>query len=275
LEHEVRNGIEFARPDGAALTGDLYVPTGAAKSPVVVSVHGGGWQLGNAAMHAHWGRYLAERGIALFAINYRLASEGRKAYPEAVHDVRAAVQFVRRRGSSLKLDPERIALFGDSAGAHLAALVALAGDKAPFAAAGEGISTRVKAVVGVYGVYDLAAQWQHDLLDRPFDSICQKFLGAPLIDDRRAYFEASPLSYVTRDANQTAFLLAWGTEDDVVDRATQSDAFLRALKQAGFFARPVIVQGAPHYWNAEPIEEPGSRSGFLAPRLLRFLQEKL
>jgi dipeptidyl aminopeptidase/acylaminoacyl peptidase len=153
--------------------------------------------------------------------------------------------------------------------------VALAGDKPPFASGGDSTPTRVKAVVGIYGVYDLAAQWQHDLAERPYDNIAQKFLGAQLVDDRRLYFDASPLSWVTRDVNRTAFMLAWGTEDDIVDRATQSETFLRALKQAGFFARPVIVQGAPHFWTAEPLDEPGSRSGFVAPRILRFLQEKL
>jgi acetyl esterase/lipase len=273
MAHEAKKGIEFSRPGGVSLTGDLYVPSGASKAPVVVSVHGGGWQQGVSGMHAHWGKYLADNGIALFTINYRLAAEGRKAYPEAVHDVRAAVQFVRARAAELKLDPERVALFGDSAGAHLASLVALAGDKPPFR--DEKGSTRVKAVVGVYGVYDVAGQWNHDLADRPLDNIATKFLGVPLIEDRRTYFEASPLSWVTKDMNQTAFLLAWGTEDDIVDRATQSEAFLKALKQAGFFARPVIVQGAPHFWNSEPLDEVGSRSGFLAPRMLRFLQEKL
>src|SRR6185295_7474361 len=168
-------------------------------------------------------------GIALFSINYRLSTTERKTYPEAVHDVRAAVQFVRAKAAEYKLDPDRVALFGDSAGAHLSSLVALAGDKAPFR--DEKGSTRVKAVVGVYGVYDLAAQWNHDLVARPTDNIAAKFLGVPLTDDRRLYFEASPLSWVTRDANQTAFLLAWGTEDDIVDRATQSETFLRALKQ--------------------------------------------
>ncbi len=274
MEHEVKSGLEFARPGGAPLTGDLYLPSGSTRAPVVVSAHGGGWCLGNSAMHAHWGRYLAEHGIALFPINYRLVAEGRKAYPEAVHDVRSAVQYLRSQAQALNIDPERIALFGDSAGAHLAALVALAGDKPPFGSRGE-TSTRVKAVVGVYGVYDLAAQWEHDLLVRPSDNISERFLGAPLFDDRRLYFEASPLSWVTRDASQTAFLLSWGTEDDIVDRKTQSEAFLRALKQAGFFARSVILQGAPHFWNAEPLDEVGSRSGFLAPRMLRFLQEKL
>ena len=65
------------------------------------------------------------------------------------------------------------------------------------------------------------------------------------------------------------------TEDDLVDRRTQTDAFLMRLKQANFFVRTCIVQGAPHYWLSDPIEEPRSYSGFLAPRLVRFLKERL
>ena len=70
-------------------------------------------------------------------------------------------------------------------------------------------------------------------------------------------------------------LLATGTEDDLVNRETHTGALLLALKLAGFFVRPCIVQGAPHYWMNDPIEEPDSYSGFLAPRLMRFLAEKL
>jgi dipeptidyl aminopeptidase/acylaminoacyl peptidase len=133
----------------------------------------------------------------------------------------------------------------------------------------------VKVCVGIYGVYDMTAQWHHDLAHRPFDNITQKFLGAALVENRRLFFEASPLSYATRDSNQTSFLLAWGKEDDIVDRQTQSEAFLLALKQAGFFVRSVILPGAPHFWVTDPIEEAGSFSGFLAPRLIRFLQARL
>jgi hypothetical protein len=50
---------------------------------------------------------------------------------------------------------------------------------------------------------------------------------------------------------------------------------LLALKQAGFFARTAVVPGAPHYWLSDPIDEPGGFSGFLAPRLVRFLAERL
>ena len=275
-----QSGVTFATHDGVALLGDLYLPEGAGPHPAVIAVHGGGWQQGTRAGYRHWGPYLATRGIALFAVDYRLAKPNQKSFPEAVHDIRAAVQYLRGSAATLKLDPKRIALMGDSAGAHLAALVALAGDAPLFAGAYREDefakeSTRVKAVIGLYGVYDLAAQWQHDLVARPRDQITEKFLGAAPIDNRRIYFDASPISYATRDNNQTAFLIAYGTEDDVVDVATQSAVFLTALKQAGIFARTSIIEGAPHFWGGDPIEEPESFSGFFAPRLMRFLAERL
>jgi len=253
---KVQRDIEY----GAGLRGDLYLPKAAGKHASLVAVQGGGWQVGDKDFYQHWGPYLAQRGYVVFAINYRLMRDGTKMYPEAVQDVRAAVRFLHEKEP---IDPQRIGLIGDSAGAHLAALVALAGD------------ARVKAFVGVYGVYDLAAQWEQDLIRRPLDNITQKFLGASLVQNRKLYFEASPLSYATLDRNQTACLLACGTEDDIVDRRTQTDAFMRALKQAGFYVRPAILPGAPHFWMADPLDEPGSFAGMLAPQLTRFLRQRL
>lgn len=275
-----KSGITYATHDGTALLGDLYLPEGNGPFPAVIAVHGGGWQQGTRESYRHWGPYLATAGYAFFSVDYRLCKPGQKSYPEAVHDIRAAVQFLRFSAADLKIDPKRIGLMGDSAGAQLAALVALAGDAPLFAGAYRDDafareSARVKAVVGLYGVYDMAAQWQHDLVARPRDQITEKFLGAAPIDDRRIYFDASPLSYVTRDNNQTAFLLSYGTADDTVDPETQSIAFVTALKQAGAYVRTCMVQAAPHFWGSEPLEEPGSFSGFLAPRLKRFLGERL
>jgi hypothetical protein len=95
------------------------------------------------------------------------------------------------------------------------------------------------------------------------------------MDDPRRYFDASPINYATFANNQIGVFLSVGTEDDLVNRRAQTDAFLLKLKQANFFVRTCIVQGAPHYWLNDPIEEPGSYCGFLAPRLMRFLQERL
>ena len=134
------------------------------------------------------------------------------------------------------------------------------------------VPVNVKAVVGFYGVYDLLAQWQHDVPVRPRDNICEKFLGAGPHTDRKVFFEASPISYATVDKNATRFMLVYGTDDDVVDATTQSAAFLVALKQAGFFVRTVVIPGAGHYFLNEPVDET-SHNGVAAPRVLRFLKE--
>jgi acetyl esterase/lipase len=268
--------IAFAGGDGAQLLGDLYRPDGVDNPPVLVAVHGGGWQVGNRKFYAYWGPYLARHGIAVFAVEYRLTKPGAKAYPDAVRDVRAAVGFVRTNAGQFRLDPERIGLIGDSAGAHLSALVALAGNEPQFdpgsdvgAAVGR---VAVKAVVGFYGVYDMAAQWRHDLPVRPRDNITEKFLGAALYADRRIYFESSPISYATVDKNATRFLLIHGTNDDVVDAESQSQAFVVALKQAGFFVRTVVIPGAGHFFVTDPVDDT-SYGGVAGPRVVRFLKE--
>ena len=133
----------------------------------------------------------------------------------------------------------------------------------------------MKVFAGVYGVYDVAEMWQTYNPQSPKQNNIEWFLGASLADNRKLYFDASPISYAVSANNKIAVHLSVGTEDDLVDRAAHTDAFVLALKQAGFFVRTTILQGAPHYFGGDPIEEPNSFSGFLAPRLLRFLQERL
>ncbi len=268
--------ITFAEHEGVQLLADLYRPAGLHNSPVLVALHGGGWQVGDRKFYRHWGDYLAKHGYAVFSIEYRLMKPGLKVWPGIVGDCKAAVQFVRSNAAEFEIDPGRIALIGDSAGAHLAALTALAGDEPPFC----GLypkdryaetPAKVAAVIGFYGVYDMLAQWEHDLVSRPRDPITEKLLGGPPMASRKVFFEASPLSYATLDKNSTRFLLIYGREDDIVDTVSQSERFLTALKQAGFFARTIVVPGAGHFWASDPIEEPGSFGAFVAPKLLRFL----
>lgn len=281
-QHEVETeaDIVFAEHDGVKLLGDLYLPKGLRPAPVLVGVHGGGWQLGDRKFYRYWAQYLAKHGYAVFAIEYRLMKPGVKTWPGAVCDTKAAVQFVRGEAANLGLDPGRIGLIGDSAGAHLSALVALAGEEPLFASHYRGdrhasTPAKVNAVVGFYGVYDMVAQWEHDQITRPRDPIVEKLLGCPPMVSRKTFFEASPLSYATVDKNSTRFLLIYGREDDIVDPATQSEKFLTALKQAGFFARTIVVPGAGHFWSVDPVEEPGSFGAYVGPRLLRFLDGAL
>jgi acetyl esterase/lipase len=277
---EARAGVTYATHDGVALLGDLYLPPGAGPFPALVAAHGGGWQAGARSAFQFWGPYLASRGYVLFAISYRLAKKGQKMFPQAVTDVLAAVQFVRGGAKEIKVDPERIGLFGASAGAHLVSLAALGGGSAVFKNAypndaHAAVSSKAKALIGVYGIYDLVEMWQRYQLQSPRDNNIENFMGCAPMDDPQRYFDASPINYATFANNQIGVFLSVGTEDDLVNRRAQTDAFLLRLKQANFFVRPCIVHGAPHYWLNDPIEEPGSYSGFLAPRLLRFLQERL
>jgi acetyl esterase/lipase len=277
---ELRSALTYATHDGVELQGDFYLPKTRGSVPALVAVPGGGWQQGVRSAFQHCGPHLAAHGYAVFAISYRFAKKGHKAFPQAVQDVIAAVQFVRGSAAAFGIDPGRIAFIGASAGAHLAALAAL-GRRSPIFADGypgdahAAVDSAVKALIGVYGVYDLAAMWEAYRVASPLDNNIENFLGAALPENRQLYFDASPISYATYANNKTAVLLAYGTEDDLVDRRPHSQAFLKALKQAGFFARSCVVQGAGHYWLSDPLDETGSYTGFFMPRLTRFLAEKL
>src|SRR3984885_13033634 len=150
-EYEMVNHADlvFAEHDGTKLVGDLYLPKGRSKAPVLVAVHGGGWQIGSKSFYRYWGLFFARAGYAVFAIDYRLGKAG--TYPAAAYDVKAAIQFVRAKASDFDLDPNRIGLIGDSAGAHLTSPMAAAAD--PFNAAylddtNAAAAADVKAVVG-------------------------------------------------------------------------------------------------------------------------------
>lgn len=277
----VEASVVYAVHDGQELKGTLYRPVGEGPHPAIVALHGGGWRMASPSVYQYLAPWLAARGYVVFAPVYRSAKVGQPSCPQAAHDVRAAVQFVKGAQARTGADPDRVALMGESAGGHLAALVALAGEEPLYrdtAPKGphEALSSSVKAVIPIYGVFDLVAQWKHDLVTRLGEqNIVELFLGTNPSKDRRACFEASPLSWCIERLNKPAFLVAWGTQDDIVDPATQSVAFVEALKQAGVWTRTVIVEGAPHYWAGDPLDEEGSHAAFLAPRLLRFLKARL
>src|SRR5258708_13217089 len=154
---ETRKGVEYATHDGAKLAADLYPPKAAGPHPVIVAIHGGGWQIGGPFGYQYWGPYLASRGYAVFAISYRLSKPGQKTFPEALHDVRAAIQFLKGRAAELRVNPERIAVMADSAAGHPAPLVAPSAPHPTFAGAYKSdpysaMSTKVKVAIPIYGV---------------------------------------------------------------------------------------------------------------------------
>ncbi|MDH7798929.1 MULTISPECIES: alpha/beta hydrolase [unclassified Beijerinckia] len=272
-----RNDIAFVEHDKEKLVGDLYMPQGLEKAPVLIALHGGGWIMGDRKYYLTWGPYLAKNGYAVFSVEYRLNKPGARSYPGAIHDIKAAIQYVRANAASLGVDPDRIGLIGDSSGAHLAALVGLAGEEPLYSSAYRSdphadMSTKVKAVVGFYGIYDMPAMWQRYQTTRPYENMTEVFLGAPLYVNRKVYYESSPLNYATVDKRGIRFMLVYGKEDNVVDPASQSDAFLLALKQAGIYVRAIAVPGAGHFFVTDPVDQT-SYGGVIGPQVLRFLKE--
>src|SRR2546426_4550080 len=156
--HELTPDVVYATVDGVPLRYDHYRPLGVAgPAPAVVFVHGGAWVHGDPSQAAGNALHFARHGIATISISYRLAPAHR--FPAPLQDVRRALRYVRAHAGELGIDPDRIALMGPSAGAHLAMLAHLAAalpELAPeLPAELDGVAETVRAIVLHYGPYDL------------------------------------------------------------------------------------------------------------------------
>src|SRR5262249_6673062 len=139
--------------DGQKLQLDLFVPTGDKKPPLVVYIHGGSWLRGSRKKPpVHW---LTEEGFALASISYRFSD--RAVFPAQIHDVKAAVRWLRANQDKYGYDASRIGVCGTSAGGHLAVLLSTSGGvKELEGTIGGNLqqSSRVQAVVDWYGPAD-------------------------------------------------------------------------------------------------------------------------
>ena len=240
-------GLAYAAPIGfRPLLLDLYRPAaGADPAPLVVFMHGGGWLRGDRSMvspsFASWRpgplARLAADGFAVASVDYRLSGEAR--FPAQLEDVSAAVDWLAGHAGQYGFDAGRIVLWGESAGAHLAALLGL-----------RSAGTRVRGVVDWYGPADLIALDQQigaagALTDDPLDSREARLLGAPVGQVPELARAASPLSQVR--AGAPPFLIAHGTADRMVP-FRQSEALAAALAEAGADVRLEAVDGADHMW---------------------------
>ena len=118
--------LTYASRDGADLLLDLYLPANPIRrpAPVIVFLHGGGWSGGTRTTGPDFQRYFAQDGFAMASIEYRLTPS--ITFPANVEDVRTAVRWLKANAAAHGLDPDRICLWGTSAGGHLAAVAALA-----------------------------------------------------------------------------------------------------------------------------------------------------
>jgi acetyl esterase/lipase len=205
--------------------------------PVVVWVHGGGWTKGSKENPPL--AWLAAEGYAVASINYRLSWMAR--WPAQIDDVRAALRWLRVNAAKHGIDPDRIVVAGGSAGGHLAAL---AGTQSP--PAGETVSSRVRAVIDLYGPADLPSM-PANRPDRPGEDAARtngaRLLGGAVRDRLELAREASALHHVSAD--DPPFLILHGDRDPQVP-LEQSQRLHAALRAAGVSSELVVLPGAGH-----------------------------
>ena len=215
----VESELVYAARSSGDLTGNLFTPPGAGPHPAVLVVHGGGWRGGEPWHMWHVSRMLANRGFVVFTPTYRFSPDHQ--HPAQLDDVREAYRWLAKQDY---VDGDNVAVWGYSAGAHLALLLGLA----PEEAGGLGDAERPIAVVGG------GSPTRFDLFD-PESRLVVQLVGGSLDEKPEAWEAASPLTWVSSD--DPPVYLYHGTLDQVVDieHARQLNS---SLQEAGV---PVIL----------------------------------
>lgn len=221
---------------------DIYVPPTPGPHPLILYIHGGGWIGGHTRHSGAFADFprvlaaLAAEGFSVASLEYRLAGEAR--FPAQLQDANAALRFLRANAARYRIDPARVAVWGGSAGGHLAALTALSCRDTGLdpAAANDAC---VQAAVTWYGVYDFAPL---NVAAAP-GSPPARLLGCEASCPVEAVRSVSPIVHI--DGGDPPFLLIHGEQDKVVPVA-QSRAGEAALRRAGVSVEAIYIAGVDH-----------------------------
>jgi len=258
------DGVTYARTFGyRPRLLDVHRPAGTEPVPAVVWIHGGGWMDGDrryppptVPVDLLFGSIL-DAGMAVVTIDYRHSLEA--PFPAQLHDVKAAIRYVRHFAAQLGIDGDRIGVFGESAGGHLTAMAALTdagsdGGRPGGLEGSEGVaagSSAVLCAVDWYGVSDIGAAasafpalagsvaLEVPAVGDPYTAL----LGASPADRPDLAAAASPVSHVPSVV--PPFLLVHGTEDNLVPYS-QSERLAEHLTALGASVELVPVHGADH-----------------------------
>jgi acetyl esterase/lipase len=246
---------------------DIWLPRNATgPTPLVLWVHGGAFQLGDRrelpptfAPDSVF-RLLNQAGIACATVDYRHSLEA--PFPAQLHDIKAAVRYLREFAGDLNIDPDRFGAWGESAGGHLVALLGLTGNRGDLdgGLGVQGHPSSVSAVVDFYGVSSLVDIPPINIPDELFPpaltaavppgrSLQPENMLVGGSDDPELLAAASPVSYVTADA--APFLLVHGDSDGLVPHS-QTDLLAAALAKANVEHEVVTIKGGDHcFFGAE------------------------
>lgn len=233
---------------------DLYLPANKEEQdklhPAILIVHGGGWHGGSkrAAREKNIGTHLARAGYVCASIDYMLAEKRdlftdnlRQVWPGNVHDCMTAVRFLRANAASYRINPDKIGAIGGSAGGHLVAMLGSISERDPLdpkTGLYKEHSSRIQAVVPMYGVYDLIGLAEG-----------RGLLAEMNETDRLLCRAASAVTHA--DDGDPPVLLLHGTRDHLVPVA-QTVSYQKALEEAGVTNEMHIIEGAPHSFHLQP-----------------------
>ncbi len=242
----VHRDLEYVPGGHARQKLDLYLQIPATVKiplrPLIVWVHGGAW-LGGSKNPCPALRFV-NQGYAVASINYRLSQHA--IFPAQIEDCKAAIRWLRANAVQYYYDPNRIGVWGASAGGHLVALLGTTGDVKEFdVGPNPGVSSRVQAVCDFFGPTDFTkmssfpSTMKHDAPDAPE----AKLIGGPVQENKDKVRRANPITYVTKD--DPPFLIVHGDKDPLVPH-NQSEILYDALKKAGVEATLYTVKGGGH-----------------------------
>ncbi len=242
--------IEYSNPDGQHLQLDMARPkTGRGPFPAIACIHGGGFRAGSRQGYDGLCLRLAQHGYVAVTVSYRLAPKYQ--FPAAIHDVKAAIRWLRANSKNYKIDPDRIGVTGGSAGGHLAQFLGVTADVKQFEGEGGNAeqSSWVACVVNYYGPSDFTKSYGKSV---DAAEVLPLWLGGNLEQARKKHIVASPLYWVTPNAAPT--LCIHGTEDKYVAHE-QAVWLIDKLKAAGVEAELLTLDGAGHGFKGKDAEK--------------------
>jgi acetyl esterase/lipase len=227
--------VTYCTVQSTDLKMDLYFPKSLGGSaPIVVYIHGGGWSKGDKRDTTSVDDFPAflDAGFIVSAVNYRLAPQYQ--FPAMIDDVKCAIRFLRANAGPYGIDPNKMGVWGGSAGGHLVSLLGVTDRSAGFDV-GQHLdqSSRVQAVADMFGPADLPAFFPNTGLLQLRDAVFGSYDLA----------KASPVTYITAD--DPPFLILQGDADTTVP-PSQSQEFYAKLTAAGLTANLVMVKGGNH-----------------------------
>jgi len=236
-------GLVYCNPGKRDLKIDVFQPKAkeSAGYPAVLIVHGGGWRSGNRAQHIPLAQHLAAAGFASFTVEYRLSTEA--LYPAAVHDVKAALRWIRANARKFNIDSSKIAILGFSAGGELAAFVGTTSGMPRFEGVdcNKGQSSDVQAIVDIDGTLSFVHPESGEGDDRKSTSAASYWFGYSKAENPELWKDASPLTHAANNKAPVLFL------NSSVDRMHAGrDDFRKVLDEKGIYSEVFTFEGAPH-----------------------------